>query len=118
VFGQDIATAHNAWLKLDPGFRIALSYSVAILVAAAIGLSQAFGWAIPGSIAGAKAEVIAFLTYAVPVLAVLATQLVRSKIAPAIVAWFLSTFGYATAARAQVPATRDGLSRPDIWVRL
>jgi hypothetical protein len=113
-----IAAIHDAWLKLSPGVRVALSFSAAVLAAAAIGLVQAFGWFIPGSIAGAKAEVIAFLTYALPVLAVLATQLVRSKIAPALVAWFLSTFGYATAARAQVPATRDGLSRPDIWVRL
>lgn len=91
---QIVANIHNAWLALPEGVRAALSYSAAILVAAAIGLVQAFGWAIPGSIAAARGEAIAFLAYAVPVLAVLVAQLVRSQIAPALVAWFLSTFGY------------------------
>ena len=111
-----IAQAHNAWLRIDPGVRVALSFSAAVLVAAAIGLVQAFGWFVPGSVAGAQAEVIAFLTYAVPVLAVLATQLVRSKIAPAIVQWFLATFGFAPASKVQRPAA-GGLVRGDIWVR-
>ena len=90
-----IATIYAYWQKLPAGVRTALSYSVAVLVAAAIGLSQAFGWAIPGSIAGAKAEVIAFLTYAVPVLAVLAAQLIRSQIWPPVFAWILSLLGLA-----------------------
>jgi hypothetical protein len=114
--GSLIKTLHNYWLKLDPGVRVALSFSAAILVAAAIGLVQAFNWIIPVSVVDAKAEVVAFLAYAVPVLAVLVTQLVRSKIAPAIVAWFLSTFGYAPAAKVQKPA-KGGLTRTDIWVR-
>ena len=59
---------------------------------------------------------VAFATVVAPVLAVLAVQLVRSKIAPAVVAWFLSTFGYAQAVKVQTPAM-GGLKRLDIWVR-
>ena len=97
---QFIANIHNAWLQLDPGVRAALSFSAAVLLAAAIGLVQGFGW----------------VTYAVPVLAVLVAQLVRSKIAPAFVAWFMSTFGYAPAYKVQTPSA-GGLRRSDIWVR-
>jgi hypothetical protein len=111
--GQVVAAIHNAWLQIPPGIRVALSFSAAVLVAAAIGLVQAFNWILPGSLIDAKAEVIAFLTYAVPVLAILATQLVRSKIAPAIVAWFLSTFGYT------LPQSYGltGLPRRNAWVK-
>jgi hypothetical protein len=114
--GSIVTAIHNAWLSIPPGVRVALSFSVAALVAAALGLLQAFNWVIPSSMVDAKGEVIAFLTYALPVLAVLATQLVRSKIAPAIVAWFLSTFGYAQAVKVQTPSM-GGLKRLDIWVR-
>jgi hypothetical protein len=113
---QFIADIHNAWLKLDPGVRAALSFSAAVLLAAAIGLTQAFAWFVPASVVDARGEVIAFLAYALPVLAVLVAQLVRSKIAPVIVAWFLSTFGFAPAYKVQRPAA-GGLKRPDIWVR-
>ena len=113
---QFIANIHNAWLQLDPGVRAALSFSAAVLLAAAIGLVQGFGWVIPASVVDAKGEVIAFLTYALPVLAVLVAQLVRSKIAPAFVAWFMSTFGYAPAYKVQTPSA-GGLRRSDIWVR-
>jgi Na+/melibiose symporter-like transporter len=114
---QFVAWAHNDWLRLPAGVRSALSFSVAVLVASAIGLIQAFGWFVPASTADAKGEAIAFLTYAVPVLAVLVAQLVRSKVAPALVAWFLGTFGYAPASKVQRAASPAGLRRGDIWVR-
>ena len=114
--GAFVAALHNEWLKFDPGVRAAVSFSGAVLVATAIGLIQAFGWFIPGSVADAKGEVIVFLTYAVPVLAVLAAQLVRSRIAPAVVRWFLTTFGFGPASKVQT-AHVGGLKRGDIWVR-
>ena len=90
-----IAAIHNAWLTIPLGIRTAISFSVAVVVASAIALVQGYGWLVPTSLDAVKGEAIAFLTYAVPILAVLVAQLVRSKIAPAIVTWFLSTFGYA-----------------------
>lgn len=117
MFANLVAKIHNAWLRLPVGIRTALSFSVAVLVASAIGLVGAFGWFVPTSTADAKGEVLAFLTYAVPVLAVLATQLIRSKVAPAIVAWFLGTFGFAPASKAHRAASSAGLRRGDIWVR-
>jgi hypothetical protein len=91
---QFIANIHNLWLMIPVGIRAALSFSVAVLVASAIALVQGYGWFIPTSTDALKGEAIAFITYAVPVLAVLVTQLVRSQIAPAVVQWFLSTFGF------------------------
>jgi hypothetical protein len=113
--GQIVARIHNAWLALPGGVRAALGYSAAVLVAAAIGLLQAFNWIVPTSVVAAKGEAIAFLTYAVPVLAVLVAQLVRSQIAPALVAWFLSTFGFVPVAT----VTTNGRAWPvtSIWVK-
>ena len=112
-----IAKIHDQWLRLPAGVRAALSFSVAVLVAAAIGLVQAFGWFVPTSTADAKGEALAFLTYAVPVLAVLVAQLVRSQVGPAVVKWFLGTFGFAPAFKVQRAASPAGLRRGDIWVR-
>jgi hypothetical protein len=115
---QFIASLHNAWLQLDPGVRAALSFSAAVLLAAAIGLTQAFAWFVPASVVDAKGEVIAFLAYALPVLAVLVAQLVRSKIAPALVGWFLRTFGYITARQAGYePLVGGALGNLSAWVK-
>ena len=89
-----IVTLHNAWLAIPAGIRVALSFSAVAVATAAVALVQQFGWFLPTSVTDAKGEGLAFLTYAVPVLAVLIAQLVRSQIAPAIVNWFLSSFGY------------------------
>jgi asparagine N-glycosylation enzyme membrane subunit Stt3 len=90
-----IAKIHNAWLTIPLGIRTAISFSVAVVVASAIALVQGYGWLVPTSLDAVKGEAIAFLSYAVPILAVLVAQLVRSQVAPAVVTWFLSTFGYA-----------------------
>ena len=107
-----VAKIHNAWLTIPLGIRTAISFSAAVVVASDIALVQGYGWLVPTSLDAVKGEAIAFLTYAVPILAVLVAQLVRSKIAPAIVTWFLSTFGYA-------PTASFAALRSDAkWVRI
>jgi hypothetical protein len=114
-----IAAIHNAWLTIPLGIRTAISFSVAVVVASAIALVQGYGWLVPTSLDAVKGEAIAFLTYAVPILAVLVAQLVRSQVAPAIVTWFLSTFGYAPAKTLpQVSYGLKGLPAASAWVKV
>jgi hypothetical protein len=91
-----IVQLHNAWLTIPEGIRAALSFCAATVAAEAVALIENYGWFVPSDVNAAKGEALAFLAYAVPVLAVLVAQLVRSTIAPAVVNWFLSTFGYKT----------------------
>jgi hypothetical protein len=110
TIGSIVATIHNAWLRLPAPVREALGYSVAILAATLIAMGKAFAWTIPDSPAAAWSELVAFATIAAPVLMALAVVLVRSKVAPAVISWFLGAFGYiqASAKGAQPP-------RADLW---
>ena len=118
---QLITNVHNAWLLIPAGVRVALSFSVALVIATAVALVQGYGWFFPGSTDALKGEALAFITYAVPILAVLVAQLVRSQIAPAVVTWFLSTFGYQTVKSAPAAAFRalpnEHLLQAAAWVK-
>lgn len=116
---QLIANVHNAWLLVPAGVRTAISFSMALVIATAIALVQGYGWFFPGSTDALRGEALAFITYAVPILAVLVAQLVRSQIAPAVVTWFLSTFGYAPAKTLpQVSYGLKGLPAASAWVKV
>ena len=82
-----IAKLHNWWITVPEGLRGILAYAVVTLVA----LGQAFNWTFPHSLTEAQAQLVAFAAIAAPVVVVI----VRTQLAPWLVAWFLSTFNYA-----------------------
>jgi hypothetical protein len=96
-----IAQIHNWWILLPAGIRAGLAYLVASFIAAA----QAFGWSFPHSLSEAQAEGLAFVAVFAPV----AVAIIRNTIAPAVVRWFLDTFGFAPTYSAR--ATSDAWTK-------
>jgi hypothetical protein len=94
--GGVVAAVHNAWLNIPAAIREAVSLALAVFIAAAIAQARNFGWYLPSDWAGLQTELLAFWAYALPPLTVLAVLLIRTKIVPPIVEWFLETFGYVT----------------------
>jgi hypothetical protein len=116
LIGGIVAAAHNAWLQIPAAVREALSLALAVFIAAAIAQVRNFGWYLPADWPGLQTELLAFWAYALPPLMVLAALLIRTKIAPPIVEWFLVTFGYYLLPPAR--GQRAGIQlQPGAWYR-
>lgn len=100
-----IAKLHNWWITIPEGLRGILAYAAVTLVA----LAQAFNWTFPHSLTEAQAQLVAFAAIAAPVLVVI----VRTQLAPWVVAWFLSTFNYAR----PMQLSRLSATRTDRWFK-
>jgi len=110
--GDVFAFLHNAWLTQPPALRTG-ERRLGIAVLAVV---LAFAWTLPNplTLEAIVAQVQAVWLLLIPV----AIPIIRDDIVPALVAWFLSTFGYAPAYKVQPPERHfGGLKHGDFWVR-